>query len=61
MQGGLPANEDFADAAARVLARRVRNAPAGRREQRWLPGWLRRVESYRGPTRQWHDKVPDSG
>lgn len=61
MEGGLPANEDFANAAARVLARRVRDAPADRREQRWLPGWLRRVESYRVPAWQWHDKAPDSG
>lgn len=61
MQGRLPANEDFADAAARVLERRVRDAPPGRREKRWLPGWLRRVESYAGPAQQRHDKVPDSG
>ena len=47
MHGGLPANVDFAEAAARVLERRVGNAPAGRREQRWLRGWLRRVDSYR--------------
>ncbi len=47
MHGGLPANVDFAEAAARVLERRVRNAPAGRREQRWLRGWLHRVDSYR--------------
>lgn len=47
MRGDQPANVDFAAAAARVLARRVNNAPAERREQRWLPGWLRRVESYR--------------
>ncbi len=47
MHGGLPANVDFAEAAARALERRVRNAPAGRREQRWLRGWLRRVDSYR--------------
>ena len=47
MRGGLPANVDFAEAAARVLERRVQNAPAGRREQRWLRGWLHRVDSYR--------------
>lgn len=47
MRGTSPANVDFADAAARVLKRRVRNAPSGRDEQRWLPGWLGRVESYR--------------
>jgi hypothetical protein len=48
MRGQPPANVDFADAAARVLERRVRNAPPERREQRWLPGWMRRVDSYRG-------------
>ena len=45
--GGLPANVDFAEAAARVLERRVQNAPDERREQHWLRGWLRRVDSYR--------------
>jgi len=47
MRGGSPANVDFAQAAERVLERRVANAPADRREQRWLPGWRRRVDSYR--------------
>jgi len=47
MEGELPAKEDFAAAAQRVLERRVRNAPAERREERWLPGWLSRVDSYR--------------
>jgi hypothetical protein len=47
MQGTSPANVDFAQAAARVLEGRVDNAPPERREQRWLPGWRRRVDSYR--------------
>lgn len=47
MHGASPVNVDFAQAAARVLERRVRNAPPGRREQRWLPGWGRRVDTYR--------------
>jgi len=47
MRGGSPANVDFAQAAAWVLERRVDNAPPERREQRWLPGWQRRVDSYR--------------
>lgn len=47
MRGAPPANADFAAAAARVLERRVQNAPRGRGEQRWLSGWLRRVDSYR--------------
>ena len=47
MHGTSPANVDFAQAAVRVLERRVANAPPVRREQRWLPGWRRRVDSYR--------------
>lgn len=47
MHGGLPVNVAFAQAAARVLERRVGNAPPERREQRWLPGWLHRIDSYR--------------
>jgi len=37
----------FSDAAKRVLMRRVQHAPPERHEQRWLAGWLKRVESYR--------------
>jgi hypothetical protein len=37
---------DFAEAASRVLKRRVQNAPPERNEQRWLPGWLNRVREY---------------
>ena len=36
----------FADAAKAVLARRVKNAPPERREERWLPGWKNRVDGY---------------
>jgi len=36
----------FADAAKEVLARRVANAPPERNEQRWLPGWKHRIDSY---------------
>jgi hypothetical protein len=38
----------FSDAAKKVLARRVQNAPPERHEERWLPGWKSRVESYAG-------------
>ena len=38
--------EEFAQAAAAVLKRRVHNAPPTRNEQRWLAGWLKRVNSY---------------
>jgi len=37
----------FSDAAAELLQTRVANAPAERNEQRWLAGWLKRVETYR--------------
>ena len=46
MRGEGAPNADFGGAAARGLVRRVRNAPAGRGEQRWLDGWLRRVATY---------------
>ena len=49
MRGSAPATEDFAAAAARVLERRVRNAPRAHPESRWLPGWLRRVRTYAEP------------
>lgn len=41
--------ERYIDAAERVLARRVLNAPPARNEQRWLAGWHRRLQSYRPP------------
>ena len=41
----------FADAAAQVLQRRVANAPVERNEQRWLAGWLNRVDTYRPANR----------
>lgn len=36
----------FAKTAQSVLKRRVENAPSERHEERWLPGWLRRVQNY---------------
>ena len=44
--GASPLGE-FADSAERVLRERVKNAPPERKEQRWLAGWLERVETYR--------------
>ena len=41
---------EFAAAAEQVLRRRVTNSPPERREARWLPGWLARVETYRART-----------
>ena len=37
----------FADAAKRVLSRRVANSPPERGEKRWLAGWHNRCESYK--------------
>lgn len=39
--------ESFSRTAAGVLARRVANSPPERNEKRWLPGWEKRVASYR--------------
>ena len=43
---GKGARAEFAESAAAVLARRVRNSPPARNEQRWLAGWKKRVASY---------------
>ena len=43
---GLEAADEFARAAKATLIRRVQNAPAERRESRWLSGWLQRVSTY---------------
>lgn len=40
-------NVQFAEAAKRVLSRRVANAPAERGEQRWLAGWHNRCDGYK--------------
>ena len=44
---GKRALNNFADAADRVLTRRVRNSPPSRGEKRWLPGWRNRIDTYR--------------
>ena len=49
MQGterGTAARAAFADAAAFVLERRVGISPEERNEERWLPGWKKRVATY---------------
>jgi len=43
---GGDAVREFSDSARRVLARRVKNSPPERGEQRWLPGWQNRVGRY---------------
>ncbi len=42
-----PTPAGFADAAKRILSRRVANSPPARGEQRWLPGWHNRCEGYK--------------
>lgn len=46
MQGGEPAYDDFAKAAARVLSRRAELAD-NPIEHQWLSGWLKRLNTYR--------------
>ncbi len=43
---GAGAAREFGESASAVLARRVRNAPPERHEERWLPGWKSRVRGY---------------
>ncbi len=38
--------EEFVHIANQVLIERVKNAPPARNEERWLPGWQRRIKSY---------------
>jgi hypothetical protein len=47
MQPGANSPErEFSRGATAVLKRRVQNSPPARNEQRWLAGWLKRVNSY---------------
>ena len=46
MPGNGDAARAFSQSAKATLARRVRNAPLERHEERWLPGWEARVERY---------------
>ncbi|MBY6070542.1 hypothetical protein KUV35_04510 [Marinobacter salsuginis] len=41
--------EQFREAAATVLTRRAENAEDPIERERWLPGWLRRLETYKEP------------
>jgi hypothetical protein len=38
--------EEFVTSADKILTTRVANAPQGRNERKWLPGWRRRINSY---------------
>jgi len=48
-QRGPQALNEFADAAMRVLERRVRNSDPRRNERKWLNGWRNRTNTYRNP------------
>jgi len=45
---GRDAVKSFAESAKTVLKTRVRNSPPERNETRWLPGWLKRIDTYTG-------------
>ena len=45
---GREAVKSFAESAKAVLRNRVRNSPPDRNEARWLPGWLKRIDTYVG-------------
>jgi hypothetical protein len=45
---GRQAVKSFAESARTVLKTRVRNSPPERHEARWLPGWLKRIDTYVG-------------
>ena len=45
---GRDAVKSFAESARTVLKNRVRNSPPERHEARWLPGWLKRIDTYVG-------------
>ncbi|MBF0122707.1 MAG: hypothetical protein HQL21_04785 [Candidatus Omnitrophica bacterium] len=45
-QGAQETLEEFARSAKEVLTRRVANAPVERHEEKWLRGWLHRIDSY---------------
>jgi hypothetical protein len=51
MEGGpdSTALQRFREAAGRVLTRRAQNAENHIERERWLPGWLKRLQTYREP------------
>jgi hypothetical protein len=48
VNNGRAAVKSFAESAKTVLKNRVHNSPPARNEARWLPGWLKRVDTYVG-------------
>ena len=43
---GRAAAQEFGASARTVLTQRVKNSPPERNESRWLPGWLKRANTY---------------
>lgn len=43
---GVQAVQEFVQVAEKLLTERVANAPPERNEQKWLPGWKRRLNTY---------------
>lgn len=38
--------KNFAQSAKLILKKRVENSPNKKQEQKWLPGWLKRIDTY---------------
>ncbi|MDN6318344.1 MAG: hypothetical protein L0J77_01135 [Marinobacter sp.] len=51
MQPGEDALARFREAAATVLTRRAQNADSPVERERWLAGWLKRLETYKEPVK----------
>lgn len=51
MQPGQNTLVDFREAAATVLTRRAQNADSPVERDRWLAGWLKRLETYKEPVK----------
>lgn len=49
MQGRPDTLYNFVGSAATILEQRVANAPLERHEERWLPGWNKRLQTYLPP------------
>jgi len=56
-QSGLTAIQAFSDAADAMLTRRVALSPPQRNEQRWLPGWRKRISTYMRESRKLSDQT----
>ena len=45
-ENGIQAVQEFVKAAGEILTERVNNSPPEKNEQRWLPGWKNRLNTY---------------